>query len=128
MDELVAFLRAALDEDERLALRLPDHRLYVCDDGHIEEPIGKWADGDDRLPNHHNTWLPMYDRARVLAEVQAKRGILDLHVAAAAQPIAPGSASARAERTRAREALEAVARLLAQPHAGQPGWREEWAQ
>lgn len=128
MDELVAFVRRCLDERERAALRLPEgYRLYVCDDGCIERPDGQWADGSDHLPNHHNTRLVMYDRDRVLAEVKAKRRILDLHVASAARPIAPGSAPGRAERSRAQEALETVAHHLAQPYAGQDGWREDWA-
>lgn len=34
MDDLVTWLRAALDDDERAARRLPEgYRLYVCDGG-----------------------------------------------------------------------------------------------
>jgi len=46
------------EEDEReIAVRLlGDRRIYIDDDGHLAEPIGVWADGTDRLPNHHNSW------------------------------------------------------------------------
>lgn len=38
--DLVAFLRARLDEDEQAAKRVHQpYRLYACDDGHVEEPM-----------------------------------------------------------------------------------------
>jgi len=134
VDELVVFLRAALDRDEQVACEITAPEW--------NEGCSWLADLRDPLPSQRRAYglpkewqllseadtrhIARWDPARVLAEVQAKRRILDLHVASATQPIAPGSASARAERTRAREALEAVARLLAQPYAGQDGWRNEW--
>jgi len=134
VDELVAFLRAALDRDEQVAREAAggDGAWSVQTYDLGTEVWIRQTDGfslitaEGGLDRDSAEHVARWDPARVLAEVQAKRRILDLRVAAAAQPIAPGSAPARAERTRAREALEAVARLLAQPHAGQPGWRDEW--
>jgi len=131
VDELVAFLRAALDRDEQMALAAHANGWTAEESGRHD---GEFVIAPDHTPSgvgvifgpKNAEHIARWDPARVLAEVQAKRRILDLHVAAAAQPIAPGSAPARAERTRAREALEAVARLLAQPHAGQPGWDPRW--
>jgi hypothetical protein len=90
---LVEFLRARLDDDQEAASRVHQpYRLYACDDGCLEEPMRAddlygprdgeyetWADGEDLLPNHHNSWALVYDPARVLADVAAKRAILDEH-------------------------------------------------
>lgn len=82
MSELLTFLRARLDEDEATA-GLVSRTVYACD-GHgrrwdcLAQSDEKWADGTDRLPNHHATWTPLYDPARVLAEVAAKRAWITL--------------------------------------------------
>lgn len=89
---IVEFLRARLDEDEAAARRVHQpYRLYACNDGCIEEPIrndelfgehqGEYEqeDGEDALPNHHNSWALIYDPARVLREVEAKRAMVGLH-------------------------------------------------
>ncbi len=136
--DLVAFLRARLDEDEQAAKRVHQpYRLYACDDGHVEEPMliddpygdrngeyQQWGDGEDRLPNHHNSWALIYDPARALAEVDAKRRILDSHY------------DYRGICTRCfdwqnkpveREPFPCeVVRLLAAPHATHKDYREEW--
>lgn len=121
MDELLTWLRQRLDEDEAAARRLPEgYRLYVCDDGCVERPDGQWADGSDHLPNHHNTWLLMYDRDQHLAEVEAKRAILAAYERADAVAEFPNLEGGIAE------GLEIAVHLHAQASAGQPGWREEW--
>lgn len=50
-------------------------RVYVDDDGCISEPIEQWADGSDRLPNHHNNWHRIWPNheAALLAEVDRLR-------------------------------------------------------
>lgn len=137
MDDLITWLRAQLDEDEQAALRLADgYRLYACDDGHVERPTEMWADGTDRLPNHHNTWLIVYDRAERLAEVEAKRKLLDLHA-----PFTDHAGRVRcdhcSELCHSRSGLGCdepadamypcpTVSLLAQPYAGRPGWQEAW--
>lgn len=79
--DLIDFLKARIDEDEAAA-GLVTTPIYACD-GHdrrwdcIAQPEEKWADGTDRLPNHHATWTSIYDPARVLADVAAKRAIVD---------------------------------------------------
>lgn len=87
MDELIAFLRACLDEDERVARAVPV--------GEICAPPAHWATGAD--PGGEETWVlgtyedinahtpaaadhvARHDPARVLREVEAKRRILDEH-------------------------------------------------
>jgi hypothetical protein len=116
MTDLVEFLRAALDEDERVAraaaAKCPAPWTGRTDiDG--EHPFVQDADGDRIM--HHEDSVPeietaahiaRHDPARVLAEVAAKRGLL-AELAAANMVFAM--------------------RLLAEPYAGREGWRGEWA-
>jgi len=89
---LTEFLLARVAEDEAAArmVRTP-YRLYVDTDGCISEPVRldwpdggagqyqQWEPGEDRLPNHHNTWALMYDPARVLADCEVDRQIVTEH-------------------------------------------------
>lgn len=93
MDDLVTWLRARLDED---AADINESRALSPGDLH-------WS-----MPD----WL---DRPRLLAEVDAKRRILDEVV----------GGLAKEERWARRFAVH-LARLLALPYADQPGYREEW--
>jgi hypothetical protein len=90
---LVEFLNACLDEEEEAVklVRQP-YRLYIDGEGVIAEPLiiespwddrqgeyEQWSDGEDRLPNRHTYWTLLYDPARVLREVAAKRALLSIH-------------------------------------------------
>jgi hypothetical protein len=88
--DLITWLRAQLDEDERVA-RAFAARL----DAHLFE----------------TGWGP----ARVLAEVDAKRRILDLMMPG--RPVYPGAYG---------QAYRDVLRLLALPYADRDGYRDEW--
>lgn len=135
MDDLITWLRAQLDDDERYA-RVAAARGDVWG---LEEPkMDGW--GGDELPQavigggKPLLWLnPEYasvdvgehvarhDPARVLREVEAKRRVLDEFKAATAFSLLPdtpggGYASALAE----------VVRTLALPFSDRPGYREEW--
>lgn len=73
MTDLVEFLRARLDEDARIA-----QAARVEGDLTINfEPAGGEQEhpGEGNLLAHIASWDP----GRVLAEVEAKRGIIDLH-------------------------------------------------
>lgn len=75
--------------------------------------------------------IARHDPARVLAEVEAKRRILDLaSLAAQREAQKPGyDTVARLETALAKVTapeLERVVRLLALPYADQPGYRDEW--
>lgn len=126
MSDLVEFLRARLDQDEKAA-GLVTEPIYACD-GHdrrwdcIAQPEEKWADGSDRLPNHHATWEVIYDPARVLAEVAAKRARLDALVNARESHKASPSQS----RTLVLSLHDWHARLDAAVYALHPDYREEW--
>jgi len=119
MDDLVTWLRAQLDEDERVARAVPGSGCWskyieAGDGAAIEtDPGGDPGAiiGDEPMAEH----MARHDPVRVLAEVAAKRRILDEVV----------GGLAREERW-ARRFAEHLARLLALPCADQPGYREEW--
>jgi hypothetical protein len=106
MDELIAWLRAALDEDERVARACPHKDWPQIGNGAGAVHIARW------------------DPARVLAEVEAKRRILDIHhhIECQHDRYGPGGDCAECGNEYPCE----TTRLLAQPYAGRPGWREEW--
>lgn len=134
MDDLVTWLRAQLDEDERVArsatsapwtAKRADRSVYaqetsVVMGGHdggwyvvpCDMESGEGAESGDA--QHIARWDP----ARVLAEVEAKRRILGLWSDGADFPDFSGGYQAAAE-----DAISA----MAQPYAGREGWREEWA-
>jgi hypothetical protein len=103
VDELITWLRAQLDDDERNIQHLDD--------------IGEQS----TLP-----YEQLYD------DIKAKRRILDLielaHTREAFDEKLRDPADARIifSVPIARRRLRDVLRLLAQPYAGRDGWREEW--
>jgi hypothetical protein len=128
VDELSTFLRACLDDDERVA-REALHEDAVRPGEWMTEHHGMDPEApmtchiaEDRAGHYwsvaHKVYIPnaehiaRWDPARVLAEVEAKRRILDL--------------AAELQEREGRYADDFI-RALAQPYAGRPGWREEWA-
>jgi hypothetical protein len=168
MTDLVAWLRQQLDEDERVALRArqtPRTDWQVTQksgtltiDTDVESQGWKFGGGsgmwqcDDSEDDcdRYRSWawaesahIARHDPARVLAEVEAKRAILELHdgehdcrelitgVYPHDWPSAASWGSAgEAWRHASSDHFEGpcpTLRLLAEPYAGRPGWREEWA-
>jgi hypothetical protein len=84
--ELIAFLRARLDEDERIArtaasvgyadLRSLPVPVKRWDTGDV---AAHWRDGEGGQSNPSAVHIARWDPARVLADVEANRRILDLH-------------------------------------------------
>ncbi|MFI0914186.1 DUF6221 family protein [Streptomyces abikoensis] len=121
--ELVAFLRARLSEDERAAravLGAPwvrrGHVASVhADDADSSRPHGTPVADCRRIPGGYEHGVALaehiarHDPARVLAEVEARRAILDLYES----PVQHG-------------VVGQVLRLLSLPYAGHPNYREEW--
>jgi hypothetical protein len=109
--DLVAFLRARLDEDEQAARHaFGDHN----DDGPEWTEVSSGAlstgselhgIGDSAITRHMERWDPK----RVLAEVAAKRRIVELW----SHSIGSGG--------------ECTLRALALPYANYPDYRPEWA-
>lgn len=116
----VTWLRAQLNDDEWVA------RAALAEAPGLD---GRWLPTTTRPSHIHEA---RWDPARVLTEVETKRRILDLHVpvdgydpnglvcSTCGEAGNPGD-----ETTVVRWPCPTV-RLLARPHAGRDGWREEW--
>lgn len=133
MNDLVAWLRARLDEDERVAQAAASDPAFGYG--------GRWAASDhgDVVPaeSHGNDWVAVgpwggdlgdvgrhmahHDPARVLADLDAKRRLLELHPYAGLLS-APESCESCAVIPGPCPTL----RLLALPYAPHPDYREEW--
>lgn len=100
MDELVAYIRRALDEDERSI------RTWAACCFHIE------------ACDETGGYLERFDEDRMLADIAAKRRILDLWSNDAKYPDWDAGYEG---------AMDDVVKLLAQPYAGGEGWRPELA-
>ncbi len=114
MDDLVQFLRARLDEDERTARRAGDSFRQIGETGVIVATEGdraeecasaNWAGVAEHIARH--------DPARVLAEVEAKRRVI-------------GRMVNHATVMGADEVHGDVLRSLALPFADHPDYRAEW--
>lgn len=155
-DPLITWLRAVLDDDEQIARAAldpkhsgewvwrKDSRTTVrTEDG---TPIEPAASGVERGP-HIARWHP----ARVLAEIAAKRAILDhesgkfevqadvdfstdgdmVEVTRVGRgTVPPGRMDVSQEEFRRRFCEPAppsqIVRILAQPYAGRPGYQDQW--
>jgi hypothetical protein len=138
-DDLAAFLRSRLDEDEQIARAVQDGSApwdgqWVADpphalrtrNGHVLAFSTWTTDGRnlpiDLKPGTVNHWA-RHDPARVLAEVDAKRRIIKAHP----WRREPDWPSGRQCRQCATEHPCNTLRLLALPEAGHPDYRPEWA-
>jgi hypothetical protein len=111
-DDLIAFVRARLDEDESVARQM------------TAEPGGFYLEAETDATNimtvgaHVYRWSP----ARVLAEVKAKRQLLECLVGAT------GKGTSRLVANDEPWAIggDHLVKLLALPYASHPDYREEW--
>ncbi|MFF8910178.1 DUF6221 family protein [Streptomyces olivaceoviridis] len=136
MDDLVQWLRAQLDEDERIARAATpgpweQDEPERCDflrsgDGYVVDC------GGSRAPRENAQHVARHDPARVLREIDAKRQLLDEH-----KPDRPKGrpnmerhcltcTTAQAWDETAREANCLTLQLLALPYEDRPGYREGW--
>ncbi|MFI8439905.1 DUF6221 family protein [Streptomyces rochei] len=141
MDDLVQWLRAQLDEDERIA-RAAGGAAWE------ELPVSGWVHTSP-LPSsewqppgydHHVASAPVVedrahivanDPARVLREVDAKRKIIDQctywNERATSEAVDPPKfPQPGLDLGLLLDAMNPVLRLLAEPYADRPGYREEW--
>ncbi|MEU7787681.1 DUF6221 family protein [Amycolatopsis sp. NPDC049159] len=143
MDDLITWLRAQLDEDERVAREAggaawsvgteetPDgENAYYSIGAYGEEPFVD-TDVTERAKFDH---IVYWDPARVLREVEAKRAIIDMH-----QPDTQFSSDQQFCRKCATgdscdDCLDystqvwpcSTLRLLALPYSDHPGYEESW--
>ncbi|MFF8485188.1 DUF6221 family protein [Streptomyces antibioticus] len=130
MRDLVQWLRAQLDDDERAARRAGDSFRQIGETGVIVAVEGdraeecasaNWAGIAEHIVAH--------DPARVLREIEAKRRIMECH-----EPWVAGNGDTICGRC-GREHIDGrpgghfpcqTLRLLALPYAHRPGYRDEW--
>lgn len=138
--DLIAFLRARLDEDEAVA-RQTDADLQsklrsagqsVVDIYGDPEPPEDGVNDADRMwwiAKDAAAWIALHDPARVLHEVEAKRRIMECH-----EPWTASNGDTVCGRC-GREHIDGrpgghfpcqTLRLLALPWADHPEFREEW--
>jgi len=136
MSDLVEFLRARLDEDEEAAQRMNRNRLehpgahesWSVERVEREEHIyskpkrsafrPRWVIGRLVMDGSSTmAFIARNDPARVLADVAAKRRIVDTYQQYHAHVADFGSVNT----------LMFVMRVLALPYAAHPDYRQEWA-
>jgi hypothetical protein len=146
MDDLITWLRAQLDDDERTAracgavswvddvsgmvhvdpAAIRDNKLAF---GHLGYVAGA-APG--AIGDAYRAQIARHDPARVLREVEAKRAILDgiqmCHACGTGRRCIPHDVSAGLLTTvrPAHPVDDQLVRLLASPFSDRPGYREEW--
>lgn len=100
MSDLVEFLRARLDEDERIAKARADG--------------ADWMDFEPCRNTHHPhaEYLPHFAPYRMLAEVESKRRIIDWAIEYMEGDYAPWN--------------ETCLQLLALPYVDHPDFQESW--
>ena len=118
MSDLVEFLRARLDEDEQRARAAAEYQGYdrwvVSEVAYEGILVGSLVDGMLGMATPTTRHIARWDPARVLAEVDAKRRIVD-----------------RCEHYQTYEdygwaLADEVLSLLALPYDCHPDYREEW--
>jgi hypothetical protein len=133
MDDLVAFLRARLDEDEATAraafgfdpewqieaAKNPAHRSYRSVVRSAQSEV--ITDDIDDGPAVH---IARHDPARALREVEAKRRILEIHYDY--RGVCPTCFSLRNPPIQREPYPCDTARMLALPYADHPDYRAEW--
>lgn len=126
---LVTWLRAQLDVDERAAREATPGpwRVSAFSTSGLADVEGVTsAFGDYCCSREDAEHMARWDPARVLAEVAAKRRVLDQHDAmVAAVQAAEGTLLAGAAKVRL-GAYRFAAQCIALPYADRPGYREEW--
>lgn len=130
MSDLMTFLRARLDEDERVAkdascqhwVTNSEHNVYEVESNN-PVAIDPWS-GDLGADGVH---IARHDPARVLAEVEAKRQIIaEFERRESWLNMRTLVGEARDLAVAMRDALSPVLRLLTLPYADHPEYQPEW--
>lgn len=133
---LVAFLRARLDEDRAVAeaCAAEDGAVWSAGDRHLSESVTAERGGyvacapyEGVMPWETRRHIADHDPARALAEVEAKRRIVDFLADDAGfdLPATTTQAMSREEWDRVFSARLTL-KLLALPHTDHPDYRQEW--
>jgi hypothetical protein len=146
MDDLIAWLRAQLDDDERVAAAAhvgPWRAERAAESVYADEssvvlmpgPLDGWAtyvvppqvEGRDGIDPADAEHIACWDPTRVLAEVDAKRRIIDEHGSYSGYGTHCDTCRHPTDDVAAGEPWPCpTLRLLALPYADRPGYRNEW--
>lgn len=132
MDDLIAFLRARLDDDERIARAATDGPWTIRSLGRhdlstVVKGVELLAQIDGSRAASNSVHMAVHDPARVLAEVDAKRRILDAYEEVAAKFTESWSAVVAYDRLAgAMNSLRRTIELLALPYADHPDYQDAW--
>ncbi len=132
MDGLVQFLRARLDEDEALAREAPAGPWHIGNAVDPTQPCSVHTFPSVRLVADGLNWLVAehiahHNPARVLREIDAKRGVVDRYEFACKEAAATDiDEEERETRVQVAAAFQSCTLLLASVYADRPGYREEW--
>ena len=132
--DLLEFLRAAIDTDERLALAVEDRSApwngewTAPEEGYGVRTHNGWTvvsgHGQTSLPPGVAVHIANHDPARALREVAAKRAILD-SLDEENDCVHFGDWTTCADSCPV-DVIWQVIKILASAYRGRPGWREEW--
>jgi hypothetical protein len=132
MDDLVAFMRDRLDDDEQAARRVNSSWRQIGETGVIA------SDGDRAEECANGNWtgiaehIVRHDPVRVLADIEVKRELIKLHKSAKLSYLPSRErgcvtcSTAQAWDAQAGEANCQTLRLLALPYADHPDYRDAW--
>jgi hypothetical protein len=126
MDEFVAWLRSQLDEDEQIARAThPAFLAWDYDDCVMQvRDLGNGNELANVLPRHeYGVHIAEWDPARVLREIEAKRGLLKRHRFYVPEPDQACLGCAAGVMWRSCP----VVRLLIAPYSHRPGYAEALA-
>lgn len=132
MDDLVRWLTSQLDADEETARAAADEygADWYYDDGFVlarREDDMVATGSQDFLERKQGVFIAAHDPARVLQEIDAKRGIVRAYEAAVAAFSDSGPAMANYDRlTGSVSSLRGSLELLATVYADRPGYQESW--
>lgn len=128
-EDLLAFLRARLDEDERLARRCAEvgdfHWVEGEREGRVEDGAGRvivWDEGAN-LSGH----IARHNPSRVLREVEAKRLLVDFGEYMSGWNDQHMSSVTAHEITMMRTAGGILLSRLASVYSDHPDYRQDWA-
>ena len=130
-DDLVAFLRARLDDDEQVArAATPGPWMWIAGRVYQEAELGRVVVPTDDLDRglvepEDLKHIARHDPARVLREVDAKRQILNAYEWALAHPHKDDETGYWVRKGETSTLAEDV-RLLASVYADHPDFRDEW--
>ena len=124
MEDLIDWLRAVLDEDEAAARAATPgpwapsgHSVITADDIEISD-----------VPRRDAPHIARHDPRQVLADIAAKRAILDLHDQSGVRWVGfPRADRQESYCVHDQQAAPChTVRLLASAYRHRPGWRAEW--